>query len=111
VGALIRGGVTLRSRRNHTRKRRIEPVKNQEPKRPDFETTEPERNGGRAERARAALDAYVGGDGERDPQTSLQDLLSDLEHLCVREGYDFDALLGRAREAFLEEAEAELFGG
>lgn len=48
----------------------------------------------RAERAQKALDAYVGEEGSLH---ELGDFLSDLMHLCDRDGIDFDLQVENAR--------------
>lgn len=52
-------------------------------------------NEGRAESAQAALNAFADAarmaEAGEDQETILRDLLTNLRHLCARDGVDFDA--------------------
>lgn len=71
-------------------------------------------NEDRAERAMSALNQYVNVEGDdpnaNDWQTWLQDMLTDLRHLCARDGLDFDAAVASSEfhfDAEIEEEETE----
>jgi hypothetical protein len=60
-------------------------------------------NGQRAARAQETLEFHFRNDGQLDPETNLTDLLSDLMHLCHREGTNFEAQLANARANWIDE--------
>ena len=61
-----------------------------------------ERNHARAESALRALLPYPHF-GDNGTEECITDLLSDLRHLCAREGLQFDYLNARAANHFTEE--------
>jgi len=65
------------------------------------------RCGACANRAATVLDRAVSvyGAENEDRETVLQDLLSDLMHLCDQDGLDFDALAERAAGHHREEVD------
>jgi len=60
-------------------------------------------NHDRAEWAAVALDTFIK-HTRTDAQSAVQDLVTDLMHLCDRSGLDFEAELERARRMYAEEA-------
>lgn len=67
-------------------------------------------NGERAERAQAALDAYIQHTGDRPDESHFSDLLCDLMHLMDRDlstkergDTSFDQELERGRRNYMEE--------
>lgn len=65
------------------------------------------RNQYRASLAGPTLQEYAGRVGGSDIGTTVQDLLSDLMHLCDATEINFDAALGMARNRYDEEIAGE----
>ena len=68
----------------------------------------PETNDLRADRAEGvvrlyAQEVYPPGHLEADPETVIQDFLTDLRHLCDRRKVDFHDVLQRANSRYAEE--------
>lgn len=60
-------------------------------------------NGERADRAQAALNAYIAHTGDAPDECHFSDLLADLQHYANREGIDFAEQLARGTYHFGEE--------
>ncbi len=58
----------------------------------------------RADRAQAALDAYINFTGDSPDESHFRDLLSDLRHLAARDGAGDGYLLGRDEPMTFDEA-------
>lgn len=58
----------------------------------------------RADRAQAALDAYIDYTGDAPDESAFRDLLCDLRHLAARDGAGHGYLLGRAAPMTFDEA-------
>lgn len=63
-----------------------------------------EENERRADRARAALEAYAAARNENGDESHLRDLLADLMHYCKAERVDFNRALATAQMHFEYEA-------
>ena len=63
-------------------------------------------NGTRADAAEHAVSAFMGATST-DREDAIADLLTNLQHLCDREGIDFAAQLARANRNYTSETTIE----